>query len=1254
MPSFLLIRVSLLLAVLAGTVIAQSTAGGGSILGTVKDVTGAVLPDAKLSVLHIETGVATRTVSNAEGYFSTPTLQIGKYRVRVEATGMKAWEGELQLETGRIVELSPVLAPGQVSETITVTEAVPLVTTTDATDGSTLDSRRISELPVNGRSLNNLLEDVTPGLELEIGNNGGLRAGGMMTYATDYVQDGAAANNRETGGSGNLQGLESIGEVRIETSSSSAKYNRPASIIVTTKGGTNRVRGAVFETVRNNAFGVAKARQDVYYDGRPFPTPQLIRNEFGGSIGGPVFLPRYDGRNRTFFFVSREGLELRQGVTRNFKVPTAEMRNGDFSGLIDAQGRRITLYDPLTTANIVASNGRAVTTRLPFIGNQIPGARRSPLAARIYSITSMPSDITSPVTATNLKTVVPVGTLPNTSYNPLTIRLDHRISSNDNFFLKVSTAKRDVTFLGGNSAGPPTANYEANTTFLPVETISSALNWTHIFTPAFFVETSANRTWQSSKTVTGPEARNWAQELGLPNPFGEAGWPNITNVAFATYTEGDQRRFLRSLITNVEQNYNLILHTHNVQFGWRYHVEKQTLLPDQGSISGSAAFNSLATALESSTSGSTASPAATTLTGYDAANFYLGYAATYNVGLKRGIMRLTDTNYGLYLQDNYKVTNRLTLTPGIRWDINPAFTEKNNLLNAFDLLSHSIMLAQPLDYYYKLGVTSPQVVSIYERVGVKFSSAQELGKSADIFQSNYFDFGPRMGFAYRALDGRRQFIIRGGYGLYIAPIPMRTLLSAFSNMLPFRATYSYNMNAAAQSPDGNSNYLLRNVPTVVAGQNSASIIDLNKPLSVGRGQSVFGMGPLPSMKIHEWNLALEKQISESTVVRLRYNGKHGVNADQVQEINPTGTDYVWYTKTGTRLPTGEFASVARRPYDQTAYTSVRILQKTGYINTSTFTVEAERRFTKALGFQAFYTVTNALRLAGNFTRDSAIGSVPEAFLPGSVPADPEALNRFLNYRRDTAIPKHRVRWNWNYDLPFGRGRLLGRGAPKVLNAIIGGWKFSGTGTVVSTWYSLPTDNWGEIGNFEVYGKKYPILDCRDTPANATSARDERCIEGYLWYNGYISERQIDSRNAAGLRNGVFGLPADYHAAQKPVNPWPKGGKPGEPGAGDWDTEAVYMKLKDGATQRVTVDTGLHPWRNQSRLGPLNWTMDGSLLKFFPIRERMRLRVNVDMFNVFNTQGLNTPTSEGIVSLENSFAGFGFRPRQVQLTMRLEW
>ena len=229
-------------------VFAQSSAGGGTILGTVKDATGAAIPGAKVTVTHLESGVATATVANQDGYFSTPTLKIGKYKVRVEAAGMKNWEGELLLETGRTAAVEPVLSVGQVSETITVNETVPLVNTTDATDGSTLDSKRIEELPINGRDMNTLIADVTPGVEQVIDVNGGVRTAGMMVYSTTYVQDGAASNNREFGGSMNLQGLESIAEVRVETSTSSAKYSSPASVIVSTKGGGNQVHGAVFET----------------------------------------------------------------------------------------------------------------------------------------------------------------------------------------------------------------------------------------------------------------------------------------------------------------------------------------------------------------------------------------------------------------------------------------------------------------------------------------------------------------------------------------------------------------------------------------------------------------------------------------------------------------------------------------------------------------------------------------------------------------------------------------------------------------------------------------------------------------------------------------------------------------------------------------------------------------------------------------------------------------------------------------------
>src|SRR5262245_44859384 len=171
-----------------------------------------------------------------------------------------------------------------------------------------------------------------------------------------------------------MQGLESMGEVRIETSTSSAKYTTPTNIIVSTKSGTNAIHGSLYETHRNNSFGVARARQDVNLNGLEYKAPHLIRNEFGGSVGGPLFLPRigeggkmwYDGRNRSFFFFSREEIRFRQAVTREFTVPTAAMRSGDFSELVDSQGRKITLYDPLTTRPGKRTNGQPLAVRDPF------------------------------------------------------------------------------------------------------------------------------------------------------------------------------------------------------------------------------------------------------------------------------------------------------------------------------------------------------------------------------------------------------------------------------------------------------------------------------------------------------------------------------------------------------------------------------------------------------------------------------------------------------------------------------------------------------------------------------------------------------------------------------------------------------------------------------------------------------------------------------------------------------------------------
>lgn len=1291
--SFDLFVLLFLLLLLPLGAVAQSSAGGGAIQGTVKDATGSALPGAKITIRNLATGVDTSAAANSEGAFITPSLPIGRYRIRVESTGMKAWQGELVIETGRTAEINPALAVGDVSETVVIEGNIaPLVNVTDPTVGSTLDSMRIKELPVNGRNINALLEDTVPGLEANFDVNGGVRSAGLMGYSTDYVQDGAASNNREFGGSGIIQGLESIGEVRVETSTSSAKYNRPTSVVVTTKGGQNKLRFTAFETHRNNGFGVARARQDVLFNGQEYNVPTLLRNEYGFSASGPVWIPKpggaYNGKNRTFWFFSRESLRLKQGITREFVVPTEAWRRGDFSGMVDSLGRAITLYDPATT-RIVTQNNRQVSVRDPFPNNQIPVSRMSPLAKAIFAITPLPNDPTvNPLVANNYKTPVATNVLPNRHDDQNTIRIDHRFNDKDNAFLKINGGKNRANFIGtATNTGAPTLNNEANVTYLPMEGITGAMSWTHLFSSKFFVETLINRTWQSTQTVTGPTTEDFSSKLGLPNPQAELGFPNITGNGFMNYIEGDNRRALYTITTNAEQNFSWLINSHKFEFGWRFNNQRQHYLPDQGAISGSAVFSSLATALHSPTLGSAAAPSAVPQTGHDAANFFLGAASTYTVGLKRNFVRLNERYFGIYFQDSWRVTKRLTLNGGARWDMFPAFSEAANVINAFDPKSRTLYFPDPVSAYISNGSTTQKVIDAFKGVDVKFASAEEIGLDKQIFKSNLYDIGPRAGFAYRLFDGTKQMVIRGGYGMYISNTPIRSILAPFFNLAPFRANFTYNPNTAAQSPDGISNYLLRTTQTIIAGTNSTNVVDATNPVGIARGQAVAGMAEnQKNLRIHDWNLTIEKQLTPATVIRFTYQGKHGVNADQQFNINPQANDYIWFKTQERATPTGAFANVARRVFDQTAYTNIIIYQKTGYINTSIWTAEVERRFSKGLSFQAFYTLTNALRMAGNSFRDDT-GTVPSIYLPESnVPQDVDQLNRFLFYDRDTGVPKHRIRANWNYDLPFGKGKWLGKNANDFVNGVIGGWKMVGKVAFLNLWYARPTNQWGEFGNFEIYGKKYKITDCRSTPATATQKSQERCTDGYLWFNGYIPQRLINSTNAAGLRNGVYGLPTDYKPAQKPINPSPFFGQPQSTDttiSNDYDTNVEYIPLNKVVNaagqivsqasnciytpatattpainrsncQRIARDTGLHPWRNQYHLGPFNSSLDVSMMKFFRIKEKLVLRVNVDVFNVLNLQGLNAPSAEGIVSLGSSYGANGIRPRQVQGTLRLEW
>jgi hypothetical protein len=269
-----------------------------------------------------------------------------------------------------------------------------------------------------------------------------------------------------------------------------------------------------------------------------------------------------------------------------------------------------------------------------------------------------------------------------------------------------------------------------------------------------------------------------------------------------------------------------------------------------------------------------------------------------------------------------------------------------------------------------------------------------------------------------------------------------------------------------------------------------------------------------------------------------------------------------------------------------------------------------------------------------------------------VPTDYNARNRFLNYRRDIEVPKHRVRWNWLVDLPVGKGKPLGRNAGRVLDKFIGGWQLAGIGNLRTNYFQLwnpnsytPADPKALFPTgtpIEIYGYKYPIQDCRSGA----------CQPGYLWWNGYIPANLINSHDPeTGQPNGVMGVPANYKPAAQPLNPWPANPDPNNPLYPYYGTNTVFVRLKDGTLQRVVYSDGLPPFRNQYKPGVRQWSLDASLFKAIPFKERFMIRFNADFFNVLNHPG--NPNSIGLDGILNTVSS-GQPARELQLTLRLTW
>jgi hypothetical protein len=1280
--------VALLMVVLCSAgAFAQS--GAGSIQGTVTDAAGAVIRDASIHVANDATGVAFDTKTNGVGFYSSPGLFAGSYTVRIAAPGMEASQRTIQLLVGQRAVVNSSLKVGSASQTVEVTgDAVQLVTTTSGVISSTLENARINQLPMNGRDIFTLIGETTPSLE-SCSESTAACPSGLAGNGTEFMVDGVTLLNGEFGGThvgaGEAPDPDSIQEVRVETNGSGAEMATPAVGIITTKSGTNQLHGSLFETARNNALGIARTRANP----SNFVAPHLVRNEFGASAGGPIYIPHvYDGKNKSFWFFAYERYSLASSTYQLMTVPSLKMRAGDFSELLST-GTPVQLYDPNTTASSTNCNGAGANTwcRTPFANNYIGPTRQSPTAKIFNDITPLPTTAANPAVTTNLNALAPTYQVtPN-----ITFRLDHTFDQNNRVYLRYTQVGTNEYFLRNDPNEPASLAADglpADASGLSLDQynlFASALGFTHIFSPSFFAETIISQQWFGEQNYAGgtPFA-NFEHQLGLPNNFGEIGFPIVGSGEIYSPLDGTQFQYgMTQIISSLDENLTKTYRQHQFLFGGRYRHERFGSRPNE--IEDVVQFDGQATGLESPASKTNYT--ATTNTGNANADEYLGAAYNYSVNTDPPYGHIHNNEYDAYFQDNWHFSKNVTINLGLRYEAHPSPVVGDGLMLAFDIPNHAIVTAVPTSELIAKGYTTQAVITNDENDGVKFENPQEAGMPSTMMRNYDFTFGPRLGFAWTP-SSRWGTVVRGAYGRFIYPEPIGNFLKSFDRRNPLTLSYSQNYTAANQSPDGLKNYLLRSQQSVVMGVNSSNVVNSSTTNSILPGISLQTNNPdFPPNYVTQTNFTIEQPMKGNSALRLSYLYVHGTNLDQIMEYNNQPSSYNWEMATGTVPPTGsvigsnQYAATALGPYDQVTYGGNTLTQKSGWSNYNALQANYQRLFRHGLAYQISYVWSKSLTTQGAGAAQNDIlpyqdyvdrglgvmtpyvsptnGATLPVVSPLLPPAPPTGtptyafyhqLDAFQNYMVDTSSPKQHIQFNGIIDLPVGRGKKFFGNANRLVDELIGGFQLAGDGSIISQDFAVTSTNWGPTNPLKIYKHKLPLNDCRSGV----------CYKEYEWFNGYIAPTTISGNPcAAGLSTVVSGLPANWNTAayQGPNDqlcgtPVVKNGVIVAAPDTNYGANYVNVTTLNGTTAAVAYAPspgGTNPYSHTVLNGPMNYNYDLSLFKVFPITERVNFRVNMDVFNAFNIQGQNNPSgADGTQSFRSSYNS----PRQLQLTARL--
>jgi Carboxypeptidase regulatory-like domain len=1215
---FLLVCLTLLL--FASHAAAQSDRG--AIAGTILDSSGAVVEGATITATGADTGTVYKTTSTTTGAYRITDMQVGRYNIAVTANGFKTSNQEkfeIQINTTSTLDIT--LQPGSVSETLTVNADVPTLQTETSDIGTVVGSKQIEDLPfaINATGQSFLRSPETfvflapgtagPGTNSDHSSSGIFESklSGGQNFSTEVILDGASTTRADSGSAFDqtAPSVEALSQFKVSTSTIPAEFGRTSGGVESfaTKSGTNSYHGAAFDLFRNDKLDANSWSNDFI----GAPKPRDHQNDFGGSLGGPVRIPKiYNGHDKTFFFFSWEQYRNNQGTSNLTTVPTQAERSGDFSALLGPvltnNGVPVTnpcdgssvhlgqIFDPSTTKTV-----GGVKCRTAFPGNKISGI--SPVAQNVLNFVPLPTG------SGQVNNFLFVSNRPSRD-TTMTFRIDQNWGSKSKFFFSYSS--RDQEVLNGTPIlpGPVDPNF-FNSNFTHYE----RFGWDYFLSSDlinhFVIGVNRLNNFSKGASVTG---QDWDKTLGISGASGPV-FPqfqfNGSPVGVGYQGLGaanDDNNVPNSLV--VADSVSWIRGRHSFRFGfdWRsYQFSRES----QANTSPAYTFENFQTAYIANNN----------QTGDPFASFLLGLPNEEKLSINSIFPRWASNYYAGYAQDDFKFLKNLTLNIGLRYDV--------------DTPRHESHGAQSV-----LSLTTPNPGAGGQ------PGALIYGSNAAGAKTYYRDFGPRVGFAYapQNLFGLfKDTVIRGGYSIYYAALTYSDFGTSLTSGTTANPDFVFTDNFTPQqsldagfpgfAPPSNAQD-----PTLLNGTGSANLVlpEYGRP----------GM-------VQNWSLEVQHQLAPDLILSVGYIGTHSTrlhsNLAQVNSLSPSFYSLGNALNNSVTSPQGQ-ATLASlnvtvpswfqtlyggtsndtvgqllRPFPQYLGISTNCcLENLGQSTYNALQAKLERHFRNGLNLLASYTFSKTLTDAdSSFPTFSGFNSnVFGAQNPNNLKAE-----KSVSYQD---IP-HTFVLSYLYELPVGPGKKYLSHGP--VSKVLGGWEVggihryqSGSPVVIN---EFATSNPFSNGNFRFSVLPgVPLISPNAASFNASAA-----AKGVAGFNSGCSENP-DGTFTANSTNNFFNCSALI------------------------DPNASALVAQRGYTfgnLPVTLSKIRTP-------GYIN--EDFSIIKRTPIRENQFLTFKADIPNAFNRHtfgqldGNPTDTTFGV-------PGGGSRSvlngaRTIQLILRYEF